>query len=218
MSTSATKRDDRLKHLQRATVYLLVSEEPCVRPIETVVRDALSNGVGVVQLREKQLSDRKLVELGRQIQPIVHEYGGLLIMNDRPDLAVLTDADGVHVGQDELRVSDARQIVGDDRIVGVSTHSIAQVCQACSDGADYIGVGPTFPSGTKSFSEFPGLDLVREASKECDVPWFAIGGISARNIHEVREAGARRVAVSGALCGSEAPGAVAGELWKALGS
>ncbi|MGC4007112.1 MAG: thiamine phosphate synthase [Pirellulales bacterium] len=120
-------------------------------------------------------------------------------MNDRPDLAVLCGADGVHVGQEELPVHDVRRIVGPDMLVGVSTHSIEQARKAVLDGADYLGVGPTFPSTTKSFDAFPGLDLVRAVASEITLPAFAIGGITVENVLEVRKAGLHRIAVGGAV-------------------
>ena len=120
-------------------------------------------------------------------------------MNDRADVAVLSAADGVHVGQDELSVKDARAIVGPEVLVGVSTHNIEQVRRAVLDGANYLGVGPTFPSTTKSFAAFAGLDFVRAVATEISLPAFAIGGITLENVSQVISAGLRRVAVSGAV-------------------
>src|SRR5690606_2183195 len=134
------------------------------------------------------------------------ESGALFIMNDRPDLAVLVDADGVHVGQEELSVREARRIVGPGRLVGVSTHSLEQARLAGEDGADYLGVGPVFPSQTKSFSELAGLDFVRQVAEEIRLPWYAIGGITPENVSDVLAAGATRIAVSQAVCGSPSPG------------
>src|SRR5262249_54162956 len=153
-------------------------------------------GVSVVQMREKKLPDRELIAWGRYVREWTADAGALFIMNDRPDIAVLTDADGVHVGQDELSVRDARRIVGPHRLIGVSTHTIEQARTAVLDGADYIGVGPVFPSTTKAFEEFAGLKLVREVATDLTLPAFAIGGITAQNIGEVVAAGSRRVAVS----------------------
>ena len=149
---------------------------------------------------------------------ITAESGTLFILNDRPDIAVLSEADGVHVGQDELSVADARRIVGPERLVGVSTHSIEQARQAVLDGANYLGVGPTFRSGTKSFDEFAGLDYVRQVAAEISLPSFPIGGIDLTNVAEVVAAGTRRIAVSGAICRSERPVAVAAELVERLRS
>ena len=131
---------------------------------------------------------------------------------------MLAEADGVHVGQDELPVRDARRIVGPDRLVGVSTHTIEQARQAVLEGADYLGVGPTFPSGTKSFESFAGLEFVRQVASEITLPWFAIGGIDANNLIEVQSAGASRIAVSGAILNATDPHRAASELLSALAS
>src|SRR4029077_11335298 len=103
------------------------------------------------------------------------DMDALFVMNDRADLAVLADAAGEHDRQEELTVKEARRIVGPDRLVGVSTHTIEQARQAVLDGADYLGVGPVFPSGTKSFDQLAGLDFVRQVAAEIKLPWFAIG-------------------------------------------
>src|SRR5207244_2916050 len=125
------------------------------------------------------------VSWGRYVREWTSAAGALFIMNDRPDLAVLTEADGVHVGQEELTVRDARRIVGPNKLVGVSTHSIEQARAAVLDGADYIGVGPVFSSGTKSFGALAGLEFVRQVSAEISLPAFAIGGIDAQNVEQV---------------------------------
>ena len=139
-------------------------------------------------------------------------------MNDRPDLAVLIEADGVHVGQEELSVRQVRRIIGPDRMIGVSTHSLEQAKQAVNDGADYLGVGPVFSSLTKTFSEseLVGLEFVRQVSEEITLPWFAIGGITPENLPELKVAGAKRIAVSHAVCGSASPGEVVTKLKDAL--
>jgi thiamine-phosphate pyrophosphorylase len=139
-----------------------------------------------------------------------------MIVNDRPDLAVLAQADGVHVGQEELSVKDARSIVGPDMLVGVSTHSIEQARQAVLDGANYIGVGPTFPSGTKRFEQFPGVELLRLVAAEIRLPAFAIGGIDRQNVAEVLAAGFTRIAVSGAVTAAADPVQAAKELLNRL--
>ncbi len=200
------------QRLDGRDLYLLVTDALCHHGSGPTVRHALEAGVGIIQLREKSMSDRPLVEHGRQVREWTRRAGALLIMNDRPDLAVLTDADGVHVGQDELSVREARRIVGSARLVGVSTHTLGQARQAVLDGADYIGVGPVFPSTTKAFDELSGLEFVRQVAAEITLPWFAIGGIDAENIDQVLSAGASRVAVSGAVCAAEAPATVTRKL------
>ena len=190
-------------------LYMLVTEDLCHHGSGPAVRGALQGGVGIVQLREKLLGDRELVAQGRRVREWTREAGALFILNDRPDLAVLTDADGVHVGQDELSVKDARRIVGPDKLVGVSTHTLEQARQAVLDGADYIGMGPVFATSTKQFAQFAGLEFVRQVAAEIRLPAYAIGGINLENIDQVVAAGAECVAISGALCGAVDPQEVA---------
>ncbi len=191
--------------LARERLYLLLTEAACVGGVTITLRAALSAGVRLFQVREKGLTDRALLQHCRLLRKWTRDHDALLIINDRPDIAALCDADGVHVGQDECTVADARQILGPDRLVGVSTHSIEQARAAVLEGADYLGVGPTFPSGTKTFTEFPGLALVKAVAEEITLPWFAIGGIDETNLPRVLEAGACRVAVTRAISGSSTP-------------
>ena len=187
-------------------LYLLVTSSSCAAGIERVVRDAVTGGAGIVQLREKSIPDRQLLELAKQVRRWTREGEAIFIMNDRPDLAVLADADGVHVGQEELSVYDARRIVGPDRLVGVSTHTLDQARAAVRDGANYIGVGPVFGSRTKQFDSLAGLDFVRQVASEITLPWYAIGGIDSSNVNEALQAGASRIAVSNAVCAAPDPG------------
>ncbi len=212
LTTTLTARE----RLAGCDLYLLVTEALCLRGSGPVIRQALEAGVRIVQLREKELTDRSLLESARRIRKWTREADALFIMNDRPDLAVLAEADGVHVGQDELSVREARRIVGPHRLVGVSTHTIEQARQAVLDGADYLGVGPCFATSTKSFDQLAGLDFVRQVAAEITLPWFAIGGISSANISAVRSAGATRAAVSSVICSSPTPGRAAVELIELL--
>ncbi|WP_298864365.1 thiamine phosphate synthase [uncultured Gimesia sp.] len=201
----------RLKNCQ---LYLLVSESLCHHGSGPAIRESLTAGVGIVQIREKEMTDRQLLEHGKRVREWTRAAGAILIMNDRPDLAVAIDADGVHVGQEELPVREVREIVGSRRLIGVSTHNIDQARQAVLDGADYLGVGPTFPTSTKSFAEheYAGLDFVNQVAAEIKLPWFAIGGINADNLEKVLQAGARRIAISSAICSHEHPGQITREL------
>jgi thiamine-phosphate pyrophosphorylase len=210
------RTESAVSRLHQQHLYVLVQAEQCLIGFEEVVKSALAAGVRMFQLREKSLNDRQLLDQARRLRKWTAEVGAVLIVNDRPDIAVLADADGVHVGQEELTVQDARRIVGPNRLVGVSTHSIEQARQAVLEGADYLGVGPTFPSGTKSFDEFPGLKLVEAVSAEIQLPWFAIGGIDEQTVAKVVRAGATRIAVSGAVCRSPSPENAARELIQAI--
>ena len=157
-------------------------------------------GAGAVQLREKRLADRCLLERARILRDITRSTKTLLIINDRPDIARLSDADGVHLGQDDLLVSAARQLLPQGRLIGISTHDAKQAHEAVhTQQADYIGVGPTFPSLTKSFHHFPGLSLLEQVAQDETVPSFAIGGIHLENLEKVLRTGIHRVAVSSAI-------------------
>ena len=158
----------------------------------------------------------KLLHRARRLRAMTQDSGTLFIMNDRPDLAVLSGADGVHIGQDELSVKDARRILGPAGLIGVSTHSIEQARAAVLDGANYIGVGPTFPSSTKQFVAFAGPELLCAVHAEIRLPAFAIGGITAENLPQVLATGFARVAVSGAITASHNPAAAARQLLAAL--
>jgi thiamine-phosphate pyrophosphorylase len=188
-----------LVRLATARLYVLIDGQESTGAFAALVETLVAGEVDAIQLRDKTLPDRLLLERARLLSAAVRGAHTLFIMNDRPDLAVLAEAAGVHVGQEELSVKEARSILGPGALVGVSTHSIAQARRAVLDGADYIGVGPTFPSQTKQFSALAGLDLVRAVAQEIRLPAFAIGGIDSDNLPQVIASGMRRVAVSGAV-------------------
>jgi thiamine-phosphate pyrophosphorylase len=212
LSTTARRR------LAEVRLYLLVTGSLCQAALDWTIYEAAEGGVQMVQLREKALSDRDLLERARQVRRWTRKAGVLFIMNDRPDLARLAEADGVHLGQDDMPVKEARRILGPDALIGVSTHDLDQVRQAVLDGASYVGVGPTFPSGTKGFTDFPGLEFARQAALFTSLPAFVIGGVSVDNVDRVIAAGPRRVAVSQAICRAEEPRQVASALRQRLDS
>ncbi len=205
-----------LERLAQVRLYVLIDGGESLDAFRQLAEQLVAAGVDVLQLRDKNLKDRRLLQRARLLREVTSESETLLIINDRPDLAVLARADGVHVGQEELSVKDARTIVGPEALIGVSTHSIEQARQAVLDGANYLGVGPTFPSGTKHFEEFPGIELVKAVASEIRLPAFAIGGITRENVAEVRAAGFSRIAVSGAITTANDPAAAARELSAAL--
>jgi thiamine-phosphate pyrophosphorylase len=189
---------DRHARLNAARLYLVCDVQP-----DEFLHAALDGGVDIVQLRCKQAGDDQVLEAAARFARACAEHGALLIINDRPELAVAADVDGVHVGQDDIPVARAREVVGPDRLVGLSTHSRAQVDAA--DGADYIGVGPVYATPTKPGRPAVGLELVRYAAEHASVPFFAIGGIDRSNVAAVRAAGADRVAVVRALTDAADP-------------
>ena len=204
--------DDSRARLQGARLYVLIDGAATAGAFAVRAQSLVAAGVHVLQLRDKRLTDRELLARARMLRQITAGTSTLFVLNDRPDLAALAHADGVHVGQDELSVKEVRAIVGPEMLIGVSTHSIEQARRAVLDGANYLGCGPTFPSGTKEFREFPGIDFLRQVSQEISLPAFAIGGITAENLRLVRAAGFCRVAVSGAVADATEPVAAARQL------
>lgn len=205
-----------LERLSEARLYVLVDGCATAGDLRHLVDLLVAAKVSIVQLREKKLSDRELLARARLVAEATRGSQTLFIMNDRPDLAVLSGADGVHVGQDELTVKDARRILGPSGLIGVSTHSIEQARAAVLDGASYIGVGPTFPSGTKNFAELTGTDLLEAVHNEIQLPAFAIGGITEENLPQVLATGFRRVAVQSAVANADDPAAAARRMMKML--
>lgn len=204
---------DRLKSCR---LYLLVTRAACRYDAETVIKNTITAGVDVVQIREKQMPDRELLDYASRVRELTQGAGALLIINDRPDIAAAVGADGVHLGQDDMDVPAARRILGGNGLIGVSTHNLAQVREAVFSGADYIGVGPVFESRTKEFSQIAGLEFVSAVAGRIGIPWFAIGGINLANLAQVQSAGATRVAVSSVICGAGHPRGVSLELAQRL--
>jgi thiamine-phosphate pyrophosphorylase len=210
LGTSARAR------LADARLYVLLTGAQCAASLEWTIAEAAAGGATIFQLREKQLGDRELLERARKVRAWTQKAGALLIMNDRPDIARLVEADGVHVGQDDLPIKEVRRIVGPGALLGVSTHDVAQVRQAVLDGASYIGIGPTFTSGTKDFAEYPGLEFVHQATAVTSLPAFVIGGITLQNLDKVLAAGGCRVTVSQAIAQADEPQAVAAAINRML--
>ena len=182
-----------------------------VRPeLEAFLEAAVKGGVDLVQVRERELSDGELLRALALARAVTRRLGVPLVVNDRPDLAALCEADYVHVGQDDLPVEAARSFgVG----VGLSTHAREEIDSA---EADYIGVGPVYATPTKEGRAPVGLELVRYAAERAGLPWFAVGGIDRTNVADVVAAGARRIAVVRAIVDSPDPERAARELRAAL--
>ncbi len=206
--------NDPRQAVQSARVYLVCDALP-----DDFLSTAIRGGVDIVQLRMKSAPDEEIVAVARRYAAVCATHGVLLILNDRPDLVAAAGADGVHVGQDDVPVAQARRLVGDARVVGLSTHSPAQIDVAARQpDLDYIGVGPVHATPTKPGRPAVGLDLVRYAAAHAATPFFAIGGINRDNVSAVRDAGARRIAVVRAVTESDDPRGVASELRSALTS
>ena len=183
---------------------------------EHALHEALAGGVDVLQLREKAGSDEEILAAAATFRELCAEHGALFVLNDRPDLAVAAGADAVHMGQDDEAVAAVRERVGDELLIGLSTHSREQLSAALATTADYVCVGPVYATPTKPDYPAVGIDLVRHAAETVDRPWFAIGGIDGTNIEEVAAAGAPRVAVVRAIRDAPEPRAAAAGLRAAL--
>jgi thiamine-phosphate pyrophosphorylase len=201
--------EERRDRLARARLYLVCDRRPAA-----FLRAALAGGVDLLQLRDKAASDEELLAAAQTFRACCAETGALFLVNDRPDLAVAADADGVHVGQDDMTPAAARAVVGPERLVGRSTHSAAQI-DAATD-VDYIAVGPVHATATKPGRPAVGLEPVRHAAAHAPVPWFAIGGLDADNVAEAIAAGARGVVVVRAITEAADPHWAAAALRGAL--
>jgi thiamine-phosphate pyrophosphorylase len=200
---------NRLQQLQQAKLYLVTTQ---VDRLYETVEAALKGGVRLVQYRDKDAEDPVRFERAKGLRSLCHQYNALFIVNDRVDLALAVDADGVHLGQQDFPVAVARQLLGSNRIIGRSTTNPKELARALEEGVDYIGVGPVYATPTKTDKAVAGLDYVRHAADHSTLPWFAIGGIDEQNISEVVGAGAQRVAIVRAIMKAEDPAQAAQRL------
>ena len=183
-------------------------EEDFFHQIEAAVR----GGAAIVQLREKRLEDDAFLAEARRFAALCHELGAVSIINDRPDIALAAGADGVHVGQDDLAAGRARALLGPGKLLGVSAHSRTEALRARAAGADYLGVGAAFATGTKADARPISRETIRAVTAAVDIPTVAIGGVSRENILELRGLGLAGVAVVSGIFGQKHPEAAAREL------
>ncbi len=213
----AGERTDLLERLEKTSVCLLATAAACEQgELLAGVKRCIAAGVGMVQLREKHLADEALLECARRLRELCAGTGTLFIVNDRPDIALLSHADGVHLGQEDLPLAQARRIVGERLLVGLSTHSLEQAREAVREGADYIGAGPVFETTTKDAGPLLGTDGLEAILGEVQLPVFAIGGVTDSNVAGIQGAGGGRVAVCSSVLGSETPGKIVEQLCSAL--
>jgi len=203
----------RRQRLERCRLYWVTS--PC-DDLPSRLERALSAGLGLVQYRSKQADDACRLAEARELAAICRHFGALLIVNDRLDLALAVDADGVHLGQRDLPVATARQLLGPDRLIGLSTHAIEQLREAMAKGCDYVGAGPVHPTPTKPGRSAVGLAYVQQAVAASSIPVFAIGGLEAGNLEPLLAAGVERVAVVRAISDAEDAAGATAELMRRL--
>ncbi|HYU17044.1 MAG TPA: thiamine phosphate synthase [Candidatus Acidoferrum sp.] len=214
-------RRERLRRLDAAGLYFVCDGLPGGRVPSALLDAALRGGADIIQLREKApRSDEELVSLADPFRRAAAERGALFVLNDRPDLVTACGADGVHLGQDDVPVTAAREKAGIDAVIGLSTHSREELDVACAaegdDRPDYLSVGPIWATPTKEGRPATGLEYVRYAAANSTLPWFAIGGIEPANVGDVVAAGATRIVVVRAIREAEDPEAAARILHGAL--
>ena len=197
------------RRLAEAKLYVLVSRSLCTGSLREAARGAIAGGADILQLRDKNVPDDELLALAAELRGLTDETGRIFIVNDRADIAAVVGADGVHLGQHDLPIAEARRLLRPGAVVGRSTHSLAQAKAAVNEGADYISVGPIFPTETKDAGEPVGLDVLKEVAEAVTLPIVAIGGIGADTAASALTAGASLVAVCSAVCGSRDPKAAA---------
>lgn len=173
------------------------------RDLLEVMEETIKGGADIIQLRDKTSGKREILHKARALRELTVKHGVTFIVNDHIDIALAVDADGVHLGQGDLPLADARNILGDDRIIGISTHRIEEARQAEAEGADYIGVGPVFATQTKEGAEPVTTEYVRQVVDEINIPFVAIGGIKLHNVDQVLEAGATRICAVSEIVGAE---------------
>jgi thiamine-phosphate pyrophosphorylase len=192
----------RYQKLQESCLYLVTSP---TEDLLNVVESALQGGLTLVQYRDKEANNEVRFDYAQKLCQLCHQYNALFIVNDHVDLALAVDADGVHLGQQDLPIAVARNLLGSQKIIGRSTTNPEEMSKAIAEGADYLGVGPVYETPTKPGKKAAGFDYLAHAIAHCPLPWFAIGGIDPHNIHDVLKAGVQRVAVVRAIMESEQP-------------
>src|SRR5690349_22425526 len=218
MSLSLPEGDGPLRRerLRTARLYFVCDARPAT-DLEALLRAALGGGADIVQLREKELGRAEIERAAGTFRRVADTFSALFVLNDDPELARICDADGVHVGQDDVSAEQAREAMGPDAIVGLSTHSEEQIAASAGRPVDYISVGPIWETPTKEGRPGVGLGLVGHAAGQAPHPFFAIGGIDGANAAEVVAAGATRLGVVRAIRDAQAPAAEAETLRRALG-
>jgi thiamine-phosphate diphosphorylase len=206
----------RRQRLRWARLYFVCDALPGGRDPEALLNATMASGAGMIELRDREHPRGAIERSGQTFRRLADTYSALFIVNDDPYLAIELNADGVHVGQDDMDPVEARRIMGPDAIIGLSTHSREQIDAAGSQPIDYISVGPIWETPTKEGRAATGLELIQTAAEIAPVPWFAIGGIDATNVDQVVAAGAERICVVRAIRDADDPRAATAALFDAV--
>ncbi len=200
------------------SLYLVTDNSNDTERFLKTIEEAILGGTTVVQLREKTADTLDFYKLALKVKEITAKYNVPLIINDRVDIALAIDADGVHVGQSDMPCDITRKLIGDDKILGVSANTVEEAKKAQKDGADYIGTGAVFPTSTKSDAKSVSKEELKQIVKSIDIPVVAIGGISIENAHELADTGISGLSVVSAIMSSDNPKKSSEELLKIFNS
>ena len=208
---------DREKKLERIQLYVIIDPKLSLNPnLDEVVSSALEGGAQMIQFRDKESSDEEFLVLAQRIKKITEKKKNLFIINDRVNIAKSIDADGVHLGQDDMPLKEARGILGQEKIIGISTSNLEEALEAEKQGADYVGLGPIFQTGSKEIKGTIGTEMLKLVLGRVKIPVFPIGGINLSNIDQVVQAGSRRIAVISAVIAQKEVKKAAWELLERL--
>jgi len=199
---SLSKRKKSEEILKENDLYVITDQK---ENLLEIIEDILIAGVKIIQHRFKKGTDKDHLEEAIQIKTLCKRYNSLFIINDRVDIALASNADGIHLGQDDLNIKTARKLIGNEKIIGISANNEMDISKAVKDGCDYIGIGPVFKTSTKKDKKPLGLEKIKKLTKDLQLPWFVIGGINKKNIHNLRNYGFRKVALVSEIMNSESP-------------
>ena len=197
-----SKRNKSEKILKENDLYVITDKKD---NLLVIIENILIAGVKIIQHRFKNGADKDHLEEAIKIKSLCERYNSLFIINDRVDIALASNADGVHLGQDDLDLKTARKLLGYSKIIGISTNNEIDITKALADGCDYIGIGPIFKTSTKKNKKPLGIKKIKTLTKDLNIPWFAIGGVTTKNISNLKSNGIKKVALVSQLMNSEDP-------------
>ena len=200
LNLSKRKRSEKI--IQENNLYAITDQK---ENLLEILENLLIGGVKIVQHRYKTGNDKNHFEEALKIKSLCEKYNSLFIVNDRIDIAIASNADGIHLGQDDLDLKTARKLLGNSKIIGISANNEIDISNAIKDGSDYIGIGPLFKTSTKKDKQPLGLERIKALTKEIKIPWFVIGGIKKNNIPHLKKYGFKKVALVSELMNSEDP-------------
>ncbi len=199
---SQSKRESMKEILKKNNLYVITDQK---ENLMEILKDILKAGVKIIQHRFKEGTDKDHLKEAIKIKKLCKKYNSLFIINDRIDIALASNADGIHLGQDDLDITTARKLLGYSKIIGKSANNQIDISDAIKEGCDYIGIGPVFETPTKKHKKPLGIEKIKVLTKDINIPWFAIGGVTTKNISYLKSNGFRKVALVSQLMNSKYP-------------